>query len=347
MNLTKRTLVLLVAAGLLAVPTGPASSAPEAPKEGGRLTNLAHLDFLLDQAAPEQIEVGHATSRLRGRIPALTMPWTYADPPPRGRASSGSAAGGSTNPRATRGVRAPTTPMTSPVPPWSTWAAGCPDQERGPSATPRRELLRGARVFPDHDRPRRRQRGAVDAARRRIQPQPRAGGTARSVGTRPTAWYWLARTLWAFGEGYAAFEADDPEFAAVPRGSPAARPHERSSASRSSHYGEGFEIDGKQVPAWLIVDGADASAEAVVGPAAYVSATAPAPAAPSTPRTTGRLSRGIAELSGGDARYWPFGALLPWSESRSIWHAWASQMPASLEVAADVIGEGSLAGHRA
>ena len=29
--------------------------------------------------------------------------------------------------------------------------------------------------------------------------------------------YWQARTLWAFGEGYAAFEREDPEFAAFLR----------------------------------------------------------------------------------------------------------------------------------
>ena len=36
---------------------------------------------------------------------------------------------------------------------------------------------------------------------------------------------------------------------------------------------------------------------------------------------------------GGDAgwaRTWPYGAVLPWALSRSIWHAWASQMPAAL-----------------
>ena len=52
-----------------------------------------------------------------------------------------------------------------------------------------------------------------------------------------------------------------------------------------------------------------------------------------------RLSEGIAELAGGNARHWPFGAVLSTSQSRSIWHAWASQMPAALEATADVTGD--------
>ena len=35
-------------------------------------------------------------------------------------------------------------------------------------------------------------------------------------------------------------------------------------------------------------------------------------------------------MSGGNARQWPFGAVQPWTQSRSHWHAWASQMPAAL-----------------
>ena len=57
----------------------------------------------------------------------------------------------------------------------------------------------------------------------------------------------------------------------------------------------------------LIADGADASAEAVLGLAAY----AHAGGAPAPRRTMARLSEGIAELADGDARHWPFGAVLP------------------------------------
>ena len=59
--------------------------------------------------------------------------------------------------------------------------------------------------------------------------------------------------------------------------------------------------------------------------------------------TLARLSDGIAQLSGGDARAWPFGGVLPWALSRSDWHAWSSQMPAALAEASDVLGDRSLA----
>ena len=35
-------------------------------------------------------------------------------------------------------------------------------------------------------------------------------------------------------------------------------------------------------------------------------------------------------MGSGSPRAWPYGAVLPWALSRSIWHAWASQMPAAL-----------------
>ena len=47
------------------------------------LTNLAHLDFLLDEATlPAEVE-GHTTYRLADE-PTLILPWTYADAQPDG-----------------------------------------------------------------------------------------------------------------------------------------------------------------------------------------------------------------------------------------------------------------------
>ena len=44
-------------------------------------------------------------------------------------------------------------------------------------------------------------------------------------------------------------------------------------------------------------------------------------------------------MSGGDARHWPFGAVQPWNQSLSHWHAWASQMPAALASSAAATGD--------
>ncbi len=67
--------------------------------------------------------------------------------------------------------------------------------------------------------------------------------------------YWVARTIWALGEGYAAFAESDPEFAAFLR--------DRLELSIDAvdrqvldAYGDHLDIDGQRTPAWLIADGA-------------------------------------------------------------------------------------------
>ena len=85
----------------------------------------------------------------------------------------------------------------------------------------------------------------------------------------------------------------------------------------------------------MIADGGDASAEAVLGLAAYVRAGGSG----NERRALTRLTRGIAEMSGGNARRWPFGAVQPWTQSLSHWHAWASQMPAALARSSATTGD--------
>ncbi len=150
--------------------------------------------------------------------------------------------------------------------------------------------------------------------------------------------YWLARTAWALGEGYAAFKKADPAFAGFlrQRMDLAVSAIDRQVLSKDGRF---LQVDGRRTPAWLIAQGADASAEAVLGLAAYVRAGGSG----SARHTLARLSDGIARLSGGDARTWPFGGVLPWALSRSDWHAWSSQMPAALAEASDVLGDRSLA----
>ncbi len=153
--------------------------------------------------------------------------------------------------------------------------------------------------------------------------------------------YWLARALWAFGEGYAAFAADgtDPAFTAFLG--------ERMSLARAAvdrqvltRYGEFGTSDGMRVPLWLIVDGADASAEAVLGLRGLHARRLPMTRRPRS--RSRKLAEGIALMSAGDVDSWPYGAVLPWAKSRSMWHAWGSQMPAALAVASEVLGDGSL-----
>ena len=150
--------------------------------------------------------------------------------------------------------------------------------------------------------------------------------------------YWLARTIWALGEGYTAFAAADPAFAAFlrERMTLAVAAVERQVLVR---YGEWLDIDGVAVPAWLITDGADASGEALLGLAAFVEATGDGPAS----RALDQLGEGVAAMRSGDARDWPFGAVLPWAQSQAVWHAWGGLAPAGLARASSVTGDPEMA----
>jgi hypothetical protein len=315
----------------LAVTAAPASAAPRPLAAPGPLTNLAHLDFLLDQASPPAV-AGHTTYRL-AEEPALTLPWTYAD-----------ARDGGTFARVGGGPLDPATGY------WGQGAYNSDDiaraavvylrdwQQTG-SATSRAsayELLRSVAYLQTSSGPNAgnvvlwmQPDGTLNPSPEPVElPDPSDSGES----------YWLARSLWAFGEGYAAFADDDPEFAAFlqQRLQLGVGALERDSLSR---YGQYTDADGARVPAWLIVDGADASAEAVLGLSAYSSA---APGDVAARAALSRLAEGIAKMSAGDTRTWPYGAILPWAQSRSMWHAWSSQMPAALAGASTVLGDASL-----
>ena len=312
-----------------AISVAPATAVPAAPS--ATLANLAHLDFLLDTATPAPVE-GHTTYNL-GTEPALTMPWTYADARP-----------GNTFQRVGGGPLDPVTGY------WGQGAYNSDDitraavvylrhWEQTDSAESRSkayELLRSVAYFqtvsgenagnlilwmqPD---------GTFNASPEPVElPDPSDSGES----------YWLARSLWAFGEGYAAFQNEDPEFAAFlqQRLRLGIDALERQSLSR---YGQYDIADGVKVPAWLIVDGADASAEAVLGLSAYSAAVPTDTAARSA---LAQLAEGIAQMATPSTPTWPYGAILPWTQSRSIFHSWGSQMPAALADASVTLGRPDL-----
>jgi hypothetical protein len=315
-------LALVVTAGVVAAPAGAAGPAPPV-----RLTNLAHLDFLGDRVAPPE-QSGHTTWRI-DREPEIGVLWTYAEPQPDG---SYRRLGGGTYDPATDT--------------WGQGAFNADDMTRaavvylrhwrqfGDQASRDRayQLLRGVTYLQTSSGP--------DAGNVVLWMQP--DGTLNPSPT-PTEEpdpsdsgpsYWLARTIWALGEGYAAFRAADPAFAGFLR--------ERLELSLDAldrqvldpRYGTYQTVDGLRLPAWLIVDGADASSEAVYGLAAYVRAGGPARAR----LDLRRLADGVARMPLGDVRDWPYGALLPWARSRSLWHAWGDQMAGSLAEAGRALG---------
>jgi hypothetical protein len=332
MKSIRRTVVAVVlallAALVVALPAQPAMAA--AP-----LTNLAHLDWLGDQVAPPA-QAGHTTYRIDSE-PRLGVLWTYADL--RADGLYHRVGGGGLKPD---GVN------------WRQGAFNADDVSRAAvvylrhwqltgSETSKHkayEMLRGLAYFQTVDGP--------NAGNVVLWMQP--DGTLNPVADPPELpspsdsgeSYWLARTTWALGEAYAAFHrsADpaDQEFASFlgDRLDLAVGALQRQTLAR---YGTYRQVDGQQTPAWLVVDGADASAEAVLGLSAYVAAGGPSPAARDALR---KLASGIAVMGGGDARSWPFGAVLPWAVSLADWHAWASQMPAALARASAALGDTSL-----
>ncbi|MEP6560371.1 MAG: hypothetical protein ABJD68_04750 [Nakamurella sp.] len=301
---------------------------PAAPAAG--LTNLAHLDFLSQQVTVADTPA-HSSYRL-DQDPTVGVLWVYADA--RSDGTFERVGGG---------------PLDAVA---NTYAQGAYDAD---------DIARAAVVYLRQWRATGDQKAkqqAYQQLRGLSYMQTLTGPTAGevvlwmqpdgSLNPSPTpvelpdpsdsgASYWLARSLWAFGEGYAAFQHTDPQFAAFLKArmdlAVTALQRDVLGGYRSYHI-----IHGVRVPAWLIVDGADASSEAVLGLAAYMRAGGDRSA-----RTAlAQLARGIAAMSDGSTTSWPYRALLPWALSRSQWHAWGSNMPAALAAAATALGDKSL-----
>ncbi len=301
------------------------------PRSNAPLTNLAHLDWLGVKVNPPT-QAKHTTYRL-GVEPSIGTLWTYAEPDESGGYRH--VGGGEYDPATNT---------------WSQGAFNADDMTRAAVVYLRHWRATGALSSRD---------SAYEMLRGVAYLQTASGPDAGNVvlwmqpdGTlNPSAEpvelpdpsdsaesYWLARTIWALGEGYAAFRDEDPAFASflAKRLKLAVDAVDRQVLDR---YGEYLNIDGQRTPAWLIVDGADATAEAILGLSAYVSAGGPRQA-----RTVlFKLAKGVAALGHGDARTWPFGAVRPWALSRSVWHTWGSQMPAALAEASVVLEKPQLA----
>ncbi|HET9998094.1 MAG TPA: hypothetical protein VFQ17_11300 [Nocardioides sp.] len=328
----RRTLAVLagLAVALVGVPTGQTSPAVAA-EVATPLTNLDHLDWLGDTVEPPD-QPGHTTYRL-AEEPGIGVLWTYAEPK---------------NGVLTRVGGGPYDPATDT---YGQGAFNADDVSRAAVVYVRHWVATGSTS--SRDRAYELLRGLTylqtttsgdDAGNVVLwmQPDGTLNPSAEPVelpdpSNSDGSSYWVARTIWALGEGYAAFagsgDSADADFADFLR--------ERLELSIGAvdrdvldTYGQTVSVDGRPTPAWLIADGADASAEAVLGLSAYVEAGG----SDAAHTALTRLADGIAMLSDGTARSWPFGAVYPWALSRSLWHAWGSQMPAALSRASQALG---------
>ena len=105
------------------------------------------------------------------------------------------------------------------------------------AATRAYEMLRGLTYLQTATGPERRQRRALDAARRHPEPERRAVKETPDPSDSDAS-YWLARTVWALGEGYAAFEQRRPRLRAVPQARASTSRSARSTGRCSTRYGE-------------------------------------------------------------------------------------------------------------
>ncbi len=328
----RRPLLPIVCCALLgllgpAVAPTPAAATPDPP---ATLTNLAHLDALTTAVAPAA-QAGHTTYQL-DRHPEVGLLWVYANALPDGgyQPTGGGAYDAATDTYGQGAYDADDIARAAVVY-LRHWRADGDAHSRDQAL----QLLRGLTYLQTATGP--------DAGDVVLWMQP--DGTLNPSATPPDTpdpsdsgpSYWVARTVWALGEGYAAFKDTDPAFAGFLRArlDLAVSALDRQVLSR---YGSYQTVDGVRVPAWLIVDEADATAEAMLGLSAYVEAGAP----PAARTALARFAEGVAQLGAGDARNWPYGAVLPGATSRSDWHAWAAQMPTALASAATALGRPAL-----
>lgn len=302
----------------------PLGSLPAGAGRGARLTNLTHLRFLLAEV-PVVASATHTTFGIDASPRALA-PWTYADTDGAGGYRP---VGGGTK-DATTGY-------------WTQGAYNADDIARAAIVFLRDWKATGDTQSRDEAR---------DVLRSLAFLQTTSGSNAGRVvlwqqedGTlNPSAIpielpdpsdsaesYWLARTVWAFGEGYAAFRRKDRAFAAflLERLHLCLDALSRESLSRA---GQWVRSDGRRLPAWLIAGGADATAEAMLGLAA---ATEAGDARSRQAMQT--YGEGVAAMASDPAKGWPFGAVLPWTGSLGFWHAWGAAAPEALARAGAVL----------
>jgi YD repeat-containing protein len=288
-----------------------------------RLTNLSHLDFLTTTVDPPA-QQDHTTYRLAEQRDVEVL-WVYADHQADGsfRRVGGGDYDASTNTYGQGAFDADDISRAA-VAYLTAWKQLGDDRARQHAF----ELLRGLTYLQDASGP--------DAGNVVLWMQP--DGTLNPSATPPDdpdpsdsgSSFWLGRTIWALGTGYAAFKTADPAFASFLRDrlSLALDAVERQDLAT---YGQWQVVDGLRWPSWLIADGADISSEALYGLIAYYRASGDE-----------RVRRDLAELATGVAAMtttgWPYGALMPWTRSRSLWHSWAGEMAGALAAAGSTMG---------
>ncbi len=147
--------------------------------------------------------------------------------------------------------------------------------------------------------------------------------------------WWAGRAVWAMGYALQVFAEEDVEpemqLQLLQRLDRAV-----AKASRSVTAAYSFQVRyGFRVPAsgWLLGDGADFSAEMVLGLAYYYQTTANADAR----LLLEKLCDGIAACQLGEAAQFPFGMFISSPNNIHLWHAWGGRQMMALALAGKVL----------
>ncbi len=156
----------------------------------------------------------------------------------------------------------------------------------------------------------------------------RAGAINREGRTSYKSWnWWAARGQWALARGYAVFRDLDAAYAA--RLQEHYRLGEDALRRAVGPVGAYDELHGVRVPAWLLHNGSDLSALAVLSLAAYYEVEPNS----QTRQLLTNLAHGVAAYQLGDPGVYPYGAHPSTTTSLALWHAWGSHQIHALAVA--------------
>jgi hypothetical protein len=143
--------------------------------------------------------------------------------------------------------------------------------------------------------------------------------------------WWAARGQWALAAGYRVFFELDPAYAeelqvAYRRGEEALR-------RAIGPVGAYNELHGVQTPAWLIKNGSDVSALALLGLAEYYQAEPNS----RTRQLITNLANGVAAYQLGGPGDYPYAAHPSVISSTALWHAWGSHQVHALALAGQLL----------
>jgi hypothetical protein len=144
--------------------------------------------------------------------------------------------------------------------------------------------------------------------------------------------WWAARGQWALATGYRVFRDIDPIYAAELQ--KAYLRSEEALRRAIGPVGAYDELHGVRIPAWLIHNGSDVSALALLGLTEYYRVEPNS----RTRQLITNLANGVAKYQLGGPGEYPYAAHLSTTSSTALWHAWGSHQVHALALAGDLLG---------